>query len=43
MATIDAAGTFYEYANHLVASEEVEPGCGWEYEDFSPRLPKIPG
>jgi len=38
MATIDTAATFVEYANWMVASEETEPGCGWDYEGFFEAL-----
>ncbi|MFV0464792.1 MAG: clostripain-related cysteine peptidase [Lachnospiraceae bacterium] len=31
MATIDTMDAIDEYAKYMVASEENEPGCGWEY------------
>ena len=31
MATIDTAYAFSDIAKYLVASEEFEPGCGWNY------------
>jgi len=31
MATLDTAGILSEYSNWMVASEETEPGCGWNY------------
>ena len=31
MATVDIAATIRPYARYMVASEESEPGCGWEY------------
>jgi hypothetical protein len=31
MATVDVADMLDEYANYLVASEETEPGIGWNY------------
>ena len=31
MATIDTAYAFSDIAKYLVASEELEPGCGWNY------------
>ncbi len=34
MATIDTAYTFRDIAKYLVASEETEPGCGWEYSGW---------
>ena len=34
MATTDMVDVFDGYANYLVASEEVEPGTGWNYTGF---------
>lgn len=31
MATIDTAYAFSDIAKYLVAREELEPGCGWNY------------
>lgn len=31
MATVDTAAVFAPYARYLVASQEIEPGTGWEY------------
>ncbi len=31
MATLETANVFSPYANYLVASQELEPGNGWEY------------
>lgn len=42
MATIDVADTFDEYANYMVASEEMEPGCGWSYDIFFEALTEKP-
>ncbi len=42
MATIDVADTFDEYANYMVASEELEPGCGWSYDLFFEALAENP-
>ncbi len=42
MATIDVADTFDEYANYMVASEELEPGCGWSYDRFFQALADDP-
>ena len=42
MATIDVADTFDEYANYMVASEELEPGCGWSYDRFFQALADNP-
>ena len=38
MATIDVADACDEFANYLVASEELEPGCGWSYNGFMEKL-----
>lgn len=42
MATIDTADTFDEYANYMVASEELEPGCGWSYDRIFEALVEEP-
>ena len=42
MATIDTAVSCMDYANWMVASEEVEPGCGWDYEGFFGALADNP-
>ena len=34
MATLETANMLQGYAGYLVASEETEPGCGWNYEAF---------
>ena len=31
MATLETAQVFAPYANYFVASEEIEPGAGWNY------------
>lgn len=31
MATIEVADALSPYANYLIASQEPEPGCGWDY------------
>lgn len=38
MATIDVADACDEFADYLVASEELEPGCGWSYDVFMEKL-----
>lgn len=38
MATIDIADACDEFADYLVASEELEPGCGWSYDAFIEKL-----
>lgn len=42
MATIDVADACNEFANYLVASEELEPGCGWSYDAFMSALAEDP-
>lgn len=42
MATIDVADACDEFANYLVASEELEPGCGWSYDAFMGALAEDP-
>lgn len=43
MATIDVAYTFCDVANYLVASEELEPGNGWNYAGWLQALADDPG
>ena len=43
MATIDTAYTFSDIAKYLVASEELEPGGGWDYTGFMQKLAEDPG
>lgn len=38
MATIDTASALAEYANWMVASEELEPGYGWDYKGLLEAL-----
>ena len=42
MATIDVAHTFRDLAHYLVASEELEPGNGWNYSGFLNALAEDP-
>lgn len=42
MATIDVADACDDFANYLVASEELEPGCGWSYDRFMGALAENP-
>ncbi len=42
MATIDTAATFSPFANYLVASEEYEPGNGWDYTGFLNAIAENP-
>lgn len=34
MSTLDTANVFKKYASYLVASEELEPGNGWDYSGW---------
>jgi hypothetical protein len=43
MATIDTAAVFSGRAKWLVASQETEPGFGWDYTGFMKELAKNPG
>lgn len=38
MATLDVANTVYGFARAMVASQDVEPGNGWEYTGFLTAL-----
>lgn len=38
MATIDAAYEFRNIADFMAASEETEPGDGWPYDEWLPKL-----
>ena len=42
MATVDMAGLCAPFADYLVASQEVEPGCGWSYDGFLAALAENP-
>ena len=42
MATLETAMAVKDHANYLVASEELEPSCGWNYTDFLLGLAKKP-
>ena len=42
MATIDVAFTFCDVAEYLVASEEMEPGDGWDYSAWIQALANDP-
>ncbi len=43
MASAETAWILRNYAHYLVASEEVEPGYGWDYLDFLNKLGQNPG
>ncbi len=42
MATIDLANTLKDVSKYLIASEEVEPGGGWYYDDWLAQLAADP-
>jgi hypothetical protein len=42
-ATIDVADTVSNFANWMVAAEELEPGCGWDYARMLEALADDPG
>ena len=43
MATVDTAYMFRDIAKYMVASQETEPGCGWNYTGFLQALADNPG
>ncbi len=43
MASLETAESIQGYGHYLVASEELEPGGGWNYEDFLNCLSDDPG
>ena len=43
MATIDTAKTFEGFGRYLVASQETEPGCGWNYTGILQAAADHPG
>jgi len=43
MATVDTAFALNGVAKYMVASEETEPGCGWNYTGFLQVLADNPG
>ena len=42
MATIETANALKDVARYMVASEEVEPGCGWDYAGLAQALADEP-
>lgn len=42
MATLETAETVSPYANYLVASQELEPGKGWDYRSITHSLRQMP-
>ena len=43
MGTLETANMFASYADYMIASQEVEPGTGWEYSTIIEYLAKNPG
>ena len=43
MATVETAHALRGVAKYMVASEETEPGCGWNYSGFLQALADNPG
>lgn len=43
MATMETATTLAPYADYMVASEEIEPGYGWDYTTFTSWLAEHTG
>lgn len=42
MAGLETAQFLEDYANYMIASEELEPGSGWDYEGWLSTLAKTP-
>ena len=42
MATVDTLGSIHGFARYMVASQESEPGCGWNYTGWVDALAKNP-
>lgn len=42
MASFEVACHLEPFADYLIASEELEPGTGWDYRDWLPRLAANP-
>ncbi len=43
MGAVDVASYCAQYANYMTASEETEPGCGWQYDAWLEALAENPG
>ena len=43
MGAVDVASYCARYANYMTASEETEPGCGWQYDAWLGALAENPG
>ncbi len=42
MATVDALNSVHGFSRYMVASQEVEPGCGWNYTGWVGALAENP-
>ncbi|MBO4852614.1 MAG: clostripain [Schwartzia sp.] len=42
MATVDTLGSIHGFSRYMVASQEIEPGCGWNYTGWVGALAKDP-
>ncbi len=42
MATVDTLASVHGFTRYLVGSQEVEPGCGWNYDDWVGALADDP-
>ena len=42
MATVDTLGSIHGFSRYMVASQEIEPGCGWNYSGWVGALAKNP-
>ena len=40
MATVDTLGSIHGFSRYMVASQEQEPGCGWDYSEWVGALAK---
>ncbi|MBQ0078606.1 MAG: hypothetical protein KBS66_01770, partial [Eubacterium sp.] len=43
MGTIETAYALHDYADYMIASEETEPGTGWDYRNWLAELSADPG
>ena len=42
MATVDTLGSIHGFSRYMVASQEIEPGCGWNYTGWVGALASDP-
>ena len=42
MATVDTLSSIHGFSRYMVASQEIEPGCGWNYSGWVGALAKNP-